>query len=398
MSLKERVISKIKYRKQRIEDGNINSIPSPFVRFRSDFLGVEQAKYYLITSNTKGAKTQFASYVFIYNTLLYAYYHSNQCTVNIFYYPLEETSEDIMTRFSSYILNYLSNNKIRISPTDLMSSDNNKPVDSTIIELLESDEYNDILDYFEEHIIFSTSSNPTGMYNECKNYAKEHGTIYYKDQKIKDNLTGETKTIKVFDYYVPNDENTYNIIFTDHVSLLSTERGMSLKQTIDKFSEYSVILRNRYKFTPVVIQQQAMAGEGLDAFKENKIRPTIANLADSKYTARDCNVCIGLFSPFKYELTDYKGYDIRKLRDNVRFIEVLVNRGGIMGGLIALYFDGAVSQFKELPLPNNIEINKVYEFIKNRDNINNNGLAFLTISINTKINNIIGKIKDIIKK
>ena len=48
-----------------------------------------------------------------------------------------------------------------------------------------------------------------------------------------------------------------------------------------------VILRNRYKFTPVVIQQQAFAGESLDAFKENKLRPTIANLSDSKYPSRD---------------------------------------------------------------------------------------------------------------
>lgn len=29
------------------------------------------------------------------------------------------------------------------------------------------------------------------------------------------------------------------------------------------------------------------AGESLDAFKENKIRPTVANLSDSKYPSRD---------------------------------------------------------------------------------------------------------------
>ena len=55
------------------------------------------------------------------------------------------------------------------------------------------------------------------------------------------------------------------------------------------------------------------AGESLDAFKENKIRPTVANLSDSKYPSRDCNMCIGLFSPYKHELPDYKGYTFQKV-------------------------------------------------------------------------------------
>lgn len=54
MGIRERVISGFKARRQRILDGKINSIPSPFVRFREDFLGVEQKKYYVVTSSTKG--------------------------------------------------------------------------------------------------------------------------------------------------------------------------------------------------------------------------------------------------------------------------------------------------------------------------------------------------------
>ena len=76
------------------------------------------------------------------------------------------------------------------------------------------------------------------------------------------------------------------------------------------------------------------------------------------------NVVLGLFSPFKYELPEYMHYDISKLRDNVRFLEVLVNRGGSPGGLVALYFDGAVNYFKELPRPENLaELNKIYDLI-----------------------------------
>lgn len=368
MNLRERVLNGLTERRDKLLNGGINSIPSPFKRFSDDFLGIEQGKYYVVTSSTKGAKTQFSSYVFIYNTLIYAYEHPNEVRVKIFYYPLEETPEDVMTRFMSYLLYKLSGYKIRIAPVDLNSTKNDKPVAKEILELLNDGEYKNILDFFEENVIFSSSTNPTGVYQECKRYAEEHGTVHMKMQKVKDEL-GNTKEIEAFDWYEPDDPDEYRIIFYDHVSLTSAERGMTLKQSVDKLSEYCVLLRNRYKYSPVVIQQQAFAGESLDAFKENKIRPTIANLSDSKYPSRDANVVLGLFSPFKYELKEYMGYDIMKLKDNVRFLEVLVNRGGSPGGMVALFFDGAVNFFNELPLPNDTKaMQGVYNFLTHTTN------------------------------
>lgn len=365
MSLKSRVLGNLKRRKEKLLNGGINSIPSPFVRFSDDFIGVEQGKYYVVTSTTKGAKTQFASFVFVFQTILYAYHHPEQLRLKIFYYPLEETPEDIMTRFMSFLLYNLSGGKIRIAPVDLLSTKNDKPIDDSILELLNTDEYARIIDFFEEHVIFSASTNPTGVFVECKEYAEGHGKVYTKKQKIKDEFTSETREIDAFDHYEQDDPDEYRIIFFDHVSLTSTEKGIiTLKQGIDKLSENLVKLRNRYRYIPVVIQQQAFAGESLDAFKENKLRPTIANLADSKYPSRDANVVLGLFSPFKYELPEYQHYDITKLKDNVRFLEVLVNRGGSPGGLVALYFDGAVNYFNELPRPEEKEaLKKIYDFL-----------------------------------
>lgn len=204
------------------------------------------------------------------------------------------------------------------------------------------------------------------VYSECRRYANEHGTIHTKKQKIKGEF-GNEEEVDVFDWYEPDDPDEYKIIIYDHVSLISTERGMTLKQSIDKLSEYCVMLRNRFGFTPVVIQQQALAGESLDAIKEDKLRPTIANTSDSKYCARDCNMALGLFSPYKFEKDSYKGYDITKFRDNIRFLEVLINRGGQQGGLIALYFNGAICDFIELPKPDDKEgLNKWYRWLKDK--------------------------------
>lgn len=362
-SLINRVLNGLEERRKKVINGGINSIPSPFIRFSEDFLGVEQGKYYVVTGSTKSAKTQIASYLFIYNTLLYAYYNPDKLRVRIFYYPLEETPEDIMIRFMSYLLYTLSGYKIRISPTDLRSVRNNKVLDETVIDLLKKDEYLDILKFFESNVIFSASANPTGVYNECRKYAESNGIVHTKKQTIKGEL-GEITTVDAFDWYESNDPDEYRIIFYDHISLTNTERGMSLKQSIDKLSEYCVILRNRYNFSPVIVQQQAFENEGIENIKLNRVRPTVAGAADSKYTMRDCNVALGIFSPFKYELKEYFGYDISKLRDNCRFLEVLINRGGSPGGIIALYFDGAANYFSELPKADDPKIQNVYKSLQ----------------------------------
>lgn len=50
----ERVIKGLEERRNNIINGNINSIPSPFKRFSSDFVGIEQGQYIVVTAPTKG--------------------------------------------------------------------------------------------------------------------------------------------------------------------------------------------------------------------------------------------------------------------------------------------------------------------------------------------------------
>lgn len=54
MSLHEQTNAMLRARRQRIIDGGVNTIPSPFKRFSTDFLGWEQSTYYIVTSFTKG--------------------------------------------------------------------------------------------------------------------------------------------------------------------------------------------------------------------------------------------------------------------------------------------------------------------------------------------------------
>ena len=254
--------------------------------------------------------------------------------------------------------------KVRISPKDLRSTVT--PVSEEILELIGTDEIQDIINYFEEHVLFPTEKpNPTGMYYYCKKYAEEHGKVYTKPGKYTDDL-GAIHDYDAFDYYEPDNPNEYRVIITDTTNLIDTERGMTLKQSMDKWSEYGAkYLRNRYKYTFIEIQQQSFESENNDSFKLGKMKPSVANLSDSKYSSRNADLVLGLFSPFRMGLKEYEGYDITKFRDNIRFLEVLVNRNGQMGGVCPLFFDGAVCQFEELPRPDNKgEITKVYDYLK----------------------------------
>ena len=103
----------------------------------------------------------------------------------------------------------------------------------------------------------------------------------------------------------------------------------------------------------------------LEAFKNNKIRPTMSGLSDSKYTAKDCSMMLGITNPYSHELDNYLGYDIRKFKDSIRFLEVVLNREGQSNGIIALYFDGKTCTFRELPPPNDREaLEKVYKYLE----------------------------------
>ena len=350
MGLIDSALGYIKTRRQNLIDGKVNCIPSPFKSFWQDFVGIEQETYYCVTANQKAAKSQFASFMFIYTPILYAYENPDKVRVKIFYAPLEESKLKTTLRFMRHLLYIHSKFKVRVSHNELTSTIEGHPVDEKVIETLESEEYQKMLKFFEDRVEFFDSKNPTGIYKTMVKYACEHG------ERIKEPLTitdefGEQKTVEKIVGYKPNDPDEYVIIITDHVGLLQEESGKDKRQTIRKFSEYMMELRDNYRYIPVIVQQQSAEVQSMDAFKLNRISPTPGALADCKDIRYDVNVMLGLTNPYAAHLEEWLKYNITKLKDNVRFLEVMLSRDGSANAVKALYFDGAVSYFKELPGP-----------------------------------------------
>ena len=343
------IIGNLKKRRDNIINGGVNCIPLKFNRFRQEVPGIEKSQYVVITANEKTGKTQIASFIYLYSSLEYAFEHKDQCSVHIIYFALEESISKIKERYMCYLL-YMLDGK-RISPTDLRSTSAEYPIPEDILALLETERYQERLRFFDECVQFETeNTNPTGILRVCENYMKSVGK--YNTHKTK-SKSDPSREVDVFDSYVQNDPNHYVIGIIDHIGLADKEQGFNTKATLDKVSEYAVkYMRNRYGMTFVAIQQQASDSQGLEAIKQKRMVPTVATLSDSKYTARDADLVLGLFDPSKFGLPSWLGYKISDgLKSYARFLYVIANRNGEMGGVCPLFFDGAVCYFEELPQP-----------------------------------------------
>jgi hypothetical protein len=361
-SLFNRTFESIVNKRERLLNGKINCIPWNLPRFERQCPGIEQGKYYLVTAASKAAKTQLTDWLFVYNTIQQIVDNKLDIRLKIFYFSLELSKEEKMLACFANIL-YVKEG-IRISPSDLKSTRESNILSKDILNIIKK--YEIYFKKIEEIVEFVDDvRHPTGIYNLVRRYALANGKIYTRNIDIKGVLT------EVEDYYEPNDPDEYVMIIIDHISLISSEKRNDQQLTQHESisilsSDYLIKLRNRFNYIPVVVQQQALAGENIEHKKMNSLKPSAANLADNKLTIRDCNVALGIFSPFRNEIPEYYGYDITQFKDNIRFLEIMVSRDGGAGTICPLYFDGAVNYFKELPKPDDKEGMKVvYEFLKN---------------------------------
>jgi hypothetical protein len=71
--------------------------------------------------------------------------------------------------------------------------------------------------------------------------------------------------------------------------------------------------------------------------------------------AEDSNVVISIFSPNRYSIPEYFGYDITQLKDRVRFLDIMKNRNGSPNASKAVFALGEVGLFSDLPLPEKMD-------------------------------------------
>lgn len=375
----DRALEQLWVRRERIVQGKINCVPLSFPRLRRWVPGIEKKKYTLITANQKVGKSKFCDYLAVYEPFFYAITYPDKLRLKVLYFTLEMSKTDKFYEFLCHLLFRLD--KIRISVTDLKSTSASNPIPKEILELLSSEKYQYYINKFKETVTYIDSiRNPTGINKYCREFALNRGKFHFTTSKWRDEQGLEIER-EVVDFYEPNDPEEYILIILDNYSNLSLESGMNKMQNIEKMSKYFITQRDQFDFSIIAIQHQAQAQEGIENQKLNKMMPSSDGLADCKTTTRDINMVLGLYSPFKYGLREYEGYDITKFKNNIRFLQVVEDRDNGAGGQICpLFFDGATSTFTELPLPNDKEgIDKCLNYIET--SIRKSTYTFLNVTV-----------------
>lgn len=316
MSIFERAIGQV----DRGRTGENKGIPIPFPRLKKYLPNIQQKTYYLIGAGTKVGKTSFADDIFLYGA--YDHFKSLQAEGNlgtfeldIDYFSYEIDSE---TKVIKGIARRLWHDYGIVTDVNKILSRGENHCTDELYSIIRG--YKSYFEEMEDIVtIHDMPDNPTGIYKYLNKKASNFGTVFNKDI----NTDPKGPPVMRFDRYEANNPNRYWLVIIDHIALMMEERGFNTKKNIDKMSQYFVLLRNNFGISPVVIQQMAFDAESDERHKSNRLTPTLKDFGDSKYTTRDANVIMSLFSPFRYGVEKFHGYNIAAMGNTYRNLEIL---------------------------------------------------------------------------
>jgi len=367
INIVQRTLNQIRSNHQIRETGGFNAIPfKSFPKLNQLLPGVVKGSQTIITANSGVGKTQLTKRMYVLDAIEFVLgiADTNVLDLKIHYFALEESAEEFV---NSLIINkaYIDYGKI-YSQDDLFSRHANStlsPEDLNIIESIAVIIERDYLPYLD---LVDSIDNPYGIYKYLREYSQDNGIHYYTKLKVSDGvfiphteyyaLSEGQRNIWKYSHYVPTNANKYEIVIVDHISLLQGERGGSTMQAIQSWSsDYSrKQITKHWKYASVLVQQQA-ADQEKQQFTfggnsiESKLEPSLDGLGDNKKTQRDAHIVIGIFAPNRFEIQNHRGYDVSQMQDNYRNAKILKNRFGPSHHRLALYYNGAVNVFAELP-------------------------------------------------
>lgn len=304
--------------------------------------GVQRGRIYGIAAAPKAGKSTFVDYGFVINPIIDAYKQGIPLEVLYFSFELDRISKefDFLAHFLHVDLGIetirleegQTKGGLKVIPLTpdylrgrLQDDEGNIiKVKPRVEEALHATYEKWIIPMFGEfddkgkriskgYIKFiEQKDNPTGLYKYLKRYAEEHGNwITIPTVEKKTRIVG----------YKPNDPNKYTIVITDHLRKLLPERGFQMKQTVDKYIEYQVELRNwcAFTFVDIIHTNRNMADQDRLRFSKDLLYPTSDDIKDTGNIAEDADYVFTLFNPNdeRYNLSKHFGMEIRTSKGNI---------------------------------------------------------------------------------
>ena len=296
----------------RGREGLNKGFPMGFPRLIEHIPDIQKGTSYLIFGESGSGKSAFVDTAYVFNPL--DWYLKNKDNTNlkikILYYSLEISKDRLLLKQIT--------RKIYID-TGLLLDVNY--ILSRGKHRIRQEHYELVLKYckyFEqlsEYLIIkdnSVSNHPYAIYMDLWKYSEEVGTY-------------EKNSDGIITNYKEKDPNLYTVIITDHLGLVPPEKGADKKTTMDKLSSHQVLFRNRCKFTFANLMQVNRSVNDIDRIKlqKEKFFLSLADIKNSGNPAEDCDTAIGIFNPNNYEFNNYRGYNITRLKDRSRFLNIV---------------------------------------------------------------------------
>lgn len=297
---------------------------------------VQKGRMYGIAAAPKAGKSTFVDYGFVIMPILNSLETGDPLEVIYLSFELDRVSKEF--DFAAFFLFYDYNithiqldegvtvdgqNVIKISANYLRGrilDDNDKvvKVKSSIEEALKTVYFERIIPLFGEYdkngiliapgiiTFIEQKDNPTGLYKYLLNHAEKYGKFKKLGKRILS--------------YIPHDPRKTTIVVTDHLRKLILERGWQKKQTVDKYIEYTVDIRNWCNYTFVHIIHLNRNMTKMDRLKNfsDLLYPNSDDIKDTGNLAEDADYVFTLFNPNdeRYNLQKHFGEVIKDKAGN----------------------------------------------------------------------------------
>jgi replicative DNA helicase len=344
--------------KERIDEGlegKFKGLSNGFDRLNNYIFGVQRKCKTLIGGNSGTGKTTLVDYI-LSNAMQDA--EAKKINLDVFYYSFEIDKVTKQCNMLSAIIYekyglIISPEKIKGLGENRLSADEQEIVYSEIPHMEEM---------FAKIKFSFKPENPTGMYFTLWNYAKSKGKFSYEDYKDSE---GNTKQ-KIIGF-TPYDPNWQCVVVLDHLSLMSLERGFSVKENIDKWSEYCVELSNQFGMSFFNISQ---FNDSLSSVERSKLKgvdvsPQQSDFKNTRNPYDDSDIVIGLMNPWKLDMKECLKYNLREFKSNFVMLKVIKNRLSKDNMAIGVLFNPKAGSFIELP-PSNEMTEELYNEYLNK--------------------------------
>lgn len=328
--------------------GKNEGLPNGLKNVNRYIYGTQKARYYLIGGESGTGKTTMTDYMFLFTP--YDFAKANNIKLYQNYWSFEQGKIAKRTSWASKIM--YSQHGLRLPGAYLMGKGKNRmtsehrelciSVDAYLEELFDS------INFMDEPI------GPTKFAQYLYKYAMKHGKFVQKpvyNDKGEHKKDAKGNPMYEITGWIPNDPDAIHEFMMDHIAYAFQEKP-TLKQNIDTISKWCVYFRERCGFTFIIIQQfnTELASVERQKFKKNALAPQRVDFGDSRYTYQDADVVFGMLNPRSYDIPEFMGYDVDRMRGYGIWLFLMKNRhDGPANRVSPLFMDPVAGTFEDLP-------------------------------------------------